>query len=373
MLVEMLGADSSRRDKALFALRSLLGKDGSQAAVGLLALLGVKQGGRSRHQGSQHERALAGIRGLFRRISSRSGGRFRRNGGLSRSRCRGRGRNGLGLLRTIGEAIIESAFRALLNALEADDAAGAVDLVGLTVDTGSLAVLVALATGDALALVDGYAEERKARDKTERGTHRADVVAPGASVSPGQIGNACQGEESHERHDPAVGVDDTGDDTPVSAVRRDEGDQDLDAKHEAEHENGPDTIPEQLMLGLVTEILADTAFKFGYGLARSLGLGGPACKAFHLKFPEGAAYPKDEVLVHAERADDGAVGASADKGQQHQRDYYCDVEGEAGGKELEFCHPAPPLLSDTDEEQGDTDEEYGRKRDSGFLQHIRLY
>ena len=66
MLVEMLGADSSRRDKALFALRSLLGKDGSQAAVGLLALLGVKQGGRSRHQGSQHERALAGIRSLFR-------------------------------------------------------------------------------------------------------------------------------------------------------------------------------------------------------------------------------------------------------------------------------------------------------------------
>ena len=121
------------------------------------------------------------------------------------------------------------------------------------------------------------------------------------------------------------------------------------------------------MLRLIAEGLADTAFKFGYGLACRLGPGGTAGEALHLPFPEGAAYPQDNVLPDAQRADDGTVDASADEGQQHQRDYDGHVECEAGGQELELGHPAKPLPPYAGKEQRDADEEDGCERDSGFL------
>ena len=168
MLVEMLRALSSRRDEALLALRSLLGKDGGQTAVSLLALLGVKQGGGTHHKGTQHECALAGIRGLGGRLL-----RFARSDGL------GRGRNGLGRgLGAVGEAELQRSLRALFDTVETDHTARAVDLVGLPVDAGGLAVLVAFAAGDALALIDCHAEQREARYETQRRAHRADIVAP---------------------------------------------------------------------------------------------------------------------------------------------------------------------------------------------------
>lgn len=157
MLVEMLRALSSRRDEALLALRSLLGKDGGQTAVSLLALLGVKQGGGTRHKGTQHECALAGIRGLGGRLL-----RFARSDGLGRgrSRGRGRGRNGLGRgLGAVGEAELQRSLRALFDTVETDHTARAIDLVCFPVDARGLAVLVAFAAGDALALINCHAEQ----------------------------------------------------------------------------------------------------------------------------------------------------------------------------------------------------------------------
>ena len=278
MLVEVLRTLSSRRDDALRALRSLLGKDGGQAAVVLLALLGVKQGGSSRHQRSQHKRALASIGGLWSSF-------------------------GLGLL-AVGETVIKRAFRTLLDAVEADDAARAVDRMRLTVDAGGLAVLVAFAAGDALALVDGHAEQREARDKTESSTHGANIVAPRTPVGPREISHAGQSRKSNQRHNPADRMDDARDYAAVCAVRCDKGYKNLDAKYQAENENTPDTVAHSLVFRLVAEGLAKAAFKFGYGLARSLRLGGTAGKALHLELPERAADPQDKVLIHAERTDD---------------------------------------------------------------------
>ena len=176
MLVEMLGALSSRRDEALLALRSLLGKDRGEAAVVLLALLGVKQGGGASHQGAQHERALAGIGGLSGRLL-----RFARSCGLgrSRSRSRGRGRNGLGRgLAPVGEAVRQGVLRTLLDTVETYDATRAVHGMGLAIDAAGLAVLVAFAAGYALALVNGHAEQREAGNETQRRSYRADIVAP---------------------------------------------------------------------------------------------------------------------------------------------------------------------------------------------------
>lgn len=181
MLIEMPGALRSRRNEALRALRSLLGKDRGEAAVILLALLGVKQGGGASHQGAQHERALAGIRGLRGRLLRLSDGSFLRSDGrgLGGSHRPGHGSGDrLGGLAPVGEAVRQGVLRTLLDTVEAYHAARAVDLVGFTVDAGGLAVLVAFAAGDALALVDGHAEQREARNETQSRAYRADIVAP---------------------------------------------------------------------------------------------------------------------------------------------------------------------------------------------------
>lgn len=151
MLVEVLGALSPGRDEALLALGSLLRKDGGKAAVGLLRLLGMEQRGGAGKEGTKHEGALAGVGS----------------------------RNGLGRrLGAIGEAIFQCALGALLDTVEADYATRAVDLMGFSVDAGCLAVLVAFAAGNALALIDGHAEEREPRNETQCGSDGADIVAP---------------------------------------------------------------------------------------------------------------------------------------------------------------------------------------------------
>lgn len=158
-------------------------------------------------------------------------------------------------------------------------------------------------------------------------------------------------------------------DTAVSAVRSDQCDQDLDAQDQAKHKDSPYAVAQCLMLRLVSERLGNPAAHFGHRLPRGLGLGGPPREAFHLKLPESTAHPQDDVLPDAERADDGTIDSATDERQQHQRDDHRHVEGKAGGKELEFCHPAPPLLSYTDEKERDADKEDGSERDSDFLQH----
>ena len=243
----------------------------------------------------------------------------------------------------------------------------------LAVDAGSLAVLVASAAGDTLALVYGHAEEGEARDEAQGGADGADVIAPGTAVRPGQVSDTGQGQESDEGDHPPVGMDYARNDAPVRAVRCDESHEDLDAEHKAEHEHDPDPITEGLVLGLVAEGLAQAMLKFGNGLARGLRPGGAARETSHLLLAYGAAYAQDDVLPDAERADDGTIDASADECQQHQRDDDRDVEREAGGQELEFRHPAEPLPADACKQQRDADKEDTGERDSDFLQHRGLY
>lgn len=158
-------------------------------------------------------------------------------------------------------------------------------------------------------------------------------------------------------------------DTAVSAVRSDQCDQDLDAQDQAKHKDSPYAVAQCLMLRLVSERLGNPAAHFGHRLPRGLGLGGPPREAFHLKLPESTAHPQDDVLPDAKRTNDGTIDSATDERQQHQRDDHRHVEGKAGGKELKFCHPAPPLLSYTDEKERDADKEDGSERDSEFLQH----
>ena len=86
----------------------------------------------------------------------------------------------------------------LLKAVAAGHATGIVNLVGLEVDAGGLAVLGAQAAGLALIGIKIDLKPRETRQLGKNGTHRADGVAIGAAATPCQHGddNECrQGNE----------------------------------------------------------------------------------------------------------------------------------------------------------------------------------
>ena len=58
-----------------------------------------------------------------------------------------------------GEPIVQCAFRAEVDAVAADDAARGVDVVGLEVDTGGLAVARAFTAADAQILVEAHLQQ----------------------------------------------------------------------------------------------------------------------------------------------------------------------------------------------------------------------
>ena len=129
-------------------------------------------------------------------------------------------------------------------------------------------------------------------------------------------------------------MDNAGNDASISAIRGDQGNEYLDPEYQTKYENAPYTVTESLVFRLVSEGLAEAAFKFRYGLARGLGLGGAAGEALHLELPERTADPQYEVLIHAERTDDGTIGPAADERQQDERYDDRHIEGEAGRQEL---------------------------------------
>ena len=83
-------------------------------------------------------------------------------------------------------------------------------------------------------------------------------------------------------------------------------------------------------------------------------------------FPAGAADPQDEVLEYAHRADDGAVDAAEDEGEQQDTRDHGEIEGQGRGEELEFGHPSPPVLADAQQQQGDPHEEDGCQGNADF-------
>ena len=268
------------------------------------------------------------------------------------------------------EAVLDRSFRAIVQAVEADHAAGVVDPVVLGIDAGSLAAFAATSAVDALRGVNGRAEQGEAAHQAEGCADGADGVAVLAAPEP------CAAEDEHEgyqagdqqRRDDGAGghAHDAADDAPVGAVRGNEGDQHLAADDDRDDGEQQYAVAYPFVLRNVVEalkILLHFRLFRGSALLELLEFAGLGILQ---PLPAGAAEPDDHVLEDAHRADDGTIDAAEEEaGQQDDRDYD-QVQGQGRRQELEFGHPAPPVVADAHEEQGDPHEEDRCQGDAEF-------
>ena len=248
----------------------------------------------------------------------------------------------------------DSLLGAVSDAVEAIDATGMVDGTAGGIDARRFAVAGAQAALHTLAFIDPHPEELISADRPEQRTHRADDVAPDAPPEPCAEHHQDEGHAGGDQQGSGTSAHNAADDAAVGAVGPEKGDDHLEVEDDGSYDQGEDRVTYPPALLAPAEALA-------YGLP----LGEPLA--------EPAAEPDDDVLHHAQRADDGAIDAAGKESDQQDAPGHGDVaergapdEPHGGREELEFCHPAPPVVPYADEQQRDTDEEQRCECDSDF-------
>ena len=215
------------------------------------------------------------------------------------------------------------------------------------VDAAGLAVAFAEAAAVALILVKHRTVEREMADIAQYGAHGADGVAVGAAVAPGQDADNQQRHSCHGNGDggahpnvdriegvalvvlgnggqavvgPQVeGLHQVGGDAPVGTVGGNQDGQTVEPgnhEHEEEQQHQAAQHATRWRIGIFVGQL-------GLLAAEQLAL----------------AQPGYDVLHDAQGADDGAVDAPQEQGEQHQGDHDGDVQRQDGGQELSLGHP----------------------------------
>ena len=240
--------------------------------------------------------------------------------------------------------------------------------MGHRVDARGLAVAGAELAAVALRDVEARLEQRVAGEESQHRTYRTDRIAVRAPVAPREDkeyderydGDEERGEALHPDIDriEGVAVHALGDvcqqvvaprinrsqqvrgDAAVGAVRRE---QRTDARQHRgdEHDEHSPAQP---------------------------GEGGGVREAVPV-FSALAGSPRNDVLHHAQRTDDRTVHAAEKKRQDHQERHDADIQGQQGGQELDFRHPAQPRVERSgkiEEQQRRQHEEKGRGRNSDF-------
>jgi hypothetical protein len=85
--------------------------------------------------------------------------------------------------------------------------------------------------------------------------------------------------------------------------------------------------------------------------------------------------PGYTILENAQRADDRTIHTTANEGEQHEGHYHTHIQGQDGGEELDFGHPAQIAMQhprEIQEKEGNPQPENPRKRHSKFLKHNPL-
>ena len=94
--------------------------------------------------------------------------------------------------------IVNGVLGAPFDAIHARHATAVVDSVIFGVDARGFAVAGTRLATVAFGCVDSGAEEREPRQQPQRGAHRADGVAVGASATPGQYSDDHKGDDGHD-------------------------------------------------------------------------------------------------------------------------------------------------------------------------------
>ena len=348
MGVEVPQALRSGRNDGRGTVRNLLVDDHRQPAVDLLLLRPERGVG---HDVRQAEEPAA--RSVGRRLCG-VGRRSLRRG--SRVRFPPPQRIGDGPLAAVFEAVHTGHATAVINFMRR------------RVDTRRLAVAGAELASVALRGVETRFEQRVAGEESQHRAHRTDRITIGAAAAPRKNkqhgerhdGNKQRGEALHPDVDriEGVAVHAPGDvcqqvvaprvdrgqqvrgDAAVGAVRREQR-TDTRQHRGDEHDEHPPAQPGE-----------------GGGVREAV----PVLSAL----PGG---PRNDVLHHPQRADDRTVHAAEKKRQDHQERHDADIQGQQGGQELDFRHPAEPRVKRSgkiEEQQRRQHEEKGRGRNSDF-------
>ena len=281
--------------------------------------------------------------------------------------CRSRGR-GTRVRFPPPQRIGDGPLAAVFEAVHTGHAAAVINFMRRRVDTRRLAVAGAELASVALRGVEMRFEQRVAGEESQHRAHRTDRITIGAAAAPRKNkqhgerhdGNKQRGETLHPDVDriEGVAVHAPGDvcqqvvaprvdrgqqvrgDAAVGAVRREQR-TDTRQHRRDEHDEHPPAQPGE-----------------GGGVREAV----PVLSAL----PGG---PRNDVLHHPQRADDRTVHAAEKKRQDHQERHDADIQGQQGGQELDFRHPAEPRVKRSgkiEEQQRRQHEEKGRGRNSDF-------
>ena len=114
------------------------------------------------------------------------------------------------------------------------------------------------------------------------------------------------------------------------------------------------------MLLEVAEFLGVLSYgRLGIGLEGLELLDALSLKMLH-QVAQTAAEPVDHVLVDTHRAYDRAVDTAQQERDKQNADYDSEIESQQRGQELEFCHPAEPVMADSRKQKRDSHQEQHR-------------
>ena len=229
--------------------------------------------------------------------------------------------------------------------------------------------------------VDHRPKHGEAGEETQGRADGADGVAPGTSVLPRQDDDYHKGDGGYDERGQAPQPDFLGiesvavgsfrqggeqivdpdinrleqvlDDAAPRAVRGQQGYERLHARNEGDDEQNPHAVAEPFDFGAVAIRLA-------------------------ILLPAFARYVemRHAVLKHAQRADDGAIDASENEGQQDKADDDGDIDGQHGRQELDLRHPTEPSMQrpgEVQEQQRDAQPKEDGQCHADFFEHKSLF
>ena len=313
VVIEVLDAAGSEGDEALGSFGSSLGCDFCQTAVQMLLLGFGLEGCASQQSGGENELPAAFVRAV----------------------------SGFFLfLFAVGEPIADCSDLAVVYAVEAGHTSAVVYLSVEGVDAGGLALAPAIAAFHTLAFINLDFEKGEPAEQAENGSDGTNGVAVCTSPEPGAEENGNKSDSRNRKQGGSNGL--TGgepgyapDYPAVCAVRGKESDEHLDAADKRSHEQGKYDVPDNLVVFVELEFLL-------------------------CEFP---SQPDYKILKNSHRTDYRAVEAPQQDGDEGDSHDDGGIEGQTGGEELEFSHPAPPLLAYADEEQSQSYKEQRCKND----------
>ena len=257
--------------------------------------------------------------------------------------------------------------------VHASHATASVHRVVLHVDASRLAVAGTKGTAVAFLLVDGDAEQGKAGEESQQGTHRTDGITIGTAVACRQHDDQHQHHRRHNQYRQTLepdlhrieriavhafgqrsqqvvaphpqGLQETVGCTTIHRIRIKQGHQGMHTQQHGQH------IDDQ-------HPVAQPTLRLGIRVRHFLA---------------ASAQTGHHILKHAQRTNHRTIHASSYQREQNQTHDYSGIQGKKCRKELNLRHPSQPCVQharEVDEQQRHEYQAQHSQRAPDFSQHI---